>query len=113
MNDSSFKQRFYVLNLPGGLDCVLGMDFFNANDAWIHPKSKKILFLAPDQIADEAVDLHTITEFKTLRRIEELEQLTDNEGIVSLANDSDSDIEHVLQFLRVCSAENLPLQACL
>ena len=95
MNDSSFKQRFYVLNLPSGLDCVLGMDFFNANDAWIHPKSKKILFLAPDQKADRAADLHTITEFKTLRRIEELDRLTDNEGIVALSNDSNSDIEFV------------------
>ena len=95
MNSKSFKQRFHVLNLPSGLDCVLGMDFFNANDAWIHPKSKKILFLAPDQSADEAVELHTITEFKTLRRIEELEQLTDNEGIVGLSSDSNSDIEFV------------------
>ena len=86
MDNKTFKQRFHVLNLPSGLDCVLGMDFFYANDAWIHPKTKKVLFMAPDQVADEAVDLHTITEFKTLRRIEELEQLTDNEGIVSLTD---------------------------
>ena len=51
--------------------------------------------MAPDQKADEAADLHTIAEFKTLRRIEELEKLTDNEGIVGLSSESDSDIEFV------------------
>ena len=51
MNGQSFVQKFYVLGLPSSLDVVLGMDFFTANDAWIHPKSKKILFLATDPVA--------------------------------------------------------------
>lgn len=88
ISQKSFQQRFYVLDLPCGLDAVLGMDFFTANDAWIHPKSKRILFLASDPDADEAVNVHSVTEYQTLRRIEQLEN-SQSEGIVSCGETRD------------------------
>ena len=45
LESNSFKQEFYVLDLPSGIDLVVCMDFLTANDAWDHPKSKKIHFL--------------------------------------------------------------------
>ena len=94
MDNNSFSQKFFVLNLPSGIDLVLGMDFFTANDAWIHPKSKKILFLAPDSKEDKALNIHTVTEFQTLRRIEQLE-LQSTEGIVARGDNSNCDYEFV------------------
>eukprot|EP01043_Picozoa_sp_COSAG02_P067471 COSAG02_NODE_10854_length_1845_cov_9.034937_2_plen_173_part_00 len=84
----------YGRKMDSSLDVVLGMDFFTANDAWIHPKSKKILFLATDPVADKSVNLHTITEYQTLRKIEQLERIS-ADGIVCCSNSDDNDIEFV------------------
>ena len=94
LESNSFKQEFYVLDLPSGIDLVIGMDFLTANDAWVHPKSKKIHFFACDPSADKAVEVHTVTEYQTLRRIEQLEKLS-SKGIKRCENSDQNDYEFV------------------
>ena len=43
IGEESYETTFLVMPLPSGVDAILGMNWLNANDIWLHPASKRML----------------------------------------------------------------------
>ena len=37
-----YETCFLIMPLPSGVDAIIGMDWWNANDAWLHPRTKRL-----------------------------------------------------------------------
>ena len=93
LKTDNFKQRFYLLGLPTGIDCIIGMDFLTENDAWVHPKSKRIVFdLGRDTSTDKSVEVMSVEQFLLDEKISQLEQLPTC-GVVNVDEGSSDDYE--------------------
>lgn len=95
LKSDNFRQKFYLLGLPTGLDCIIGMDFLTENDAWVHPKSKRILFdLGGDTSTNKSVEVMAVEQFLLEEKISHLEKLPTC-GVVDVDDGSGNDYEFV------------------
>ena len=53
---------FIIMPLPSGLDTLLGLDYLNANDLWMHPRTRRLVRL-PEADVGQITVLAALTDY--------------------------------------------------
>ena len=60
IGEESYTTTFLVMPLPSGVDAILGMDWLNDNDIWLHPASKRMLVPSKPGTTSDHNALHAL-----------------------------------------------------